>query len=126
LGEHTDQIFYGEPWNLERMDRQAGKNGGLISRKEPTLAEGPLSGVRVLDFTWVWAGPYCTLQLAHLIRVETSKRPCPNRLVGPFPDKQPGLNRAGCFNQYNQGKRSIFPSQKRSILFANWSSRQMS
>jgi len=27
--------------------------------------------------------------------------------VGPFPDKQPGINRAGYFNQYNQGKRSI-------------------
>jgi benzylsuccinate CoA-transferase BbsF subunit len=42
-----------------------------------------------------------------VIRVETSKRPCPSRLVGPFPDKKPGINRAGYFNQYNQGKRSI-------------------
>jgi benzylsuccinate CoA-transferase BbsF subunit len=51
------------------------------------------------------------MQLAHfgadVIRVETSKRVCPSRLVGPFPDKQPGINRAGYFNQYNQGKRSI-------------------
>jgi crotonobetainyl-CoA:carnitine CoA-transferase CaiB-like acyl-CoA transferase len=111
LGEHTDQIFDGEPWNLERVDRLAIKNRGSMPRTGAPVAEGPLSGVRVLDFTWVWAGPYGTLQLAHLgaevIRVETSKRPCPNRLVGPFPDKQPGLNRAGCFNQYNQGKRSI-------------------
>ena len=70
----------------------------------------PLEGIRVCDFTWVWAGPFCTLQLAHLgadvIKVESSKRPDTVRGLVPADDK-PGLNRAGYFNQYNQGKRSI-------------------
>ncbi|MGE0826459.1 MAG: CaiB/BaiF CoA transferase family protein [Candidatus Binatia bacterium] len=71
----------------------------------------PLEGIRVADFTWVWAGPFCTLQLAHLgaevIRVETATRPCITRLLPPWPEGKPGLNRSGYFNQYNQGKRSL-------------------
>lgn len=72
---------------------------------------GPLAGIRVADFTWVWAGPHATLQLAHLgaevIRVESLQRPCVTRLLPPWPDAQPGPNRSGYFNQFNQGKRSI-------------------
>ena len=76
------------------------------------MARPPLDGIRIADFTWVWAGPYCTLQLAHLgadvIRIETKTRPCITRLLPPWPDMKPGgMNRSGYFNQYSQGKRSI-------------------
>jgi benzylsuccinate CoA-transferase BbsF subunit len=76
------------------------------------MARPPLDGIRIADFTWVWAGPYCTLQLAHLgadvIRIETKTRPCITRVLPPWPEAKPGgLNRSGYFNQYNQGKRSI-------------------
>lgn len=78
----------------------------------------PLSGVRILDFSWAWAGPFCTLQLAHLgaevIRVETATRAlCVSRSVPPYADDIPGPNRAGYFNQYNQGKRSILLNLRR-------------
>jgi crotonobetainyl-CoA:carnitine CoA-transferase CaiB-like acyl-CoA transferase len=77
----------------------------------------PLEGIRVADFTWVWAGPFCTLQLAHLgaevIRVETVTRLCVTRLLPPYPDMQAGPNRSGYFNQYNQGKKSITLDLKR-------------
>jgi len=51
------------------------------------------------------------LQLAHLgaevIRVETAGRLCVTRLLPPYAEFQPGANRSGYFNQYNQGKRSV-------------------
>src|SRR5216684_325760 len=76
------------------------------------MAKAPLEGIRIADFTWVWAGPYCTLQLAHMgadvIRIETRTRPCVTRMLPPWPDSKPGgLNSSGYFNQYNQGKRGI-------------------
>ncbi len=71
----------------------------------------PLSGIRVADFTWVWAGPFATLQLAHLgaevIRIETENRVCVTRRIPPFADGEPGPNRSGYYNQYNQGKASV-------------------
>jgi benzylsuccinate CoA-transferase BbsF subunit len=72
---------------------------------------GPLAGIRVADFTWVWAGPTCTMQLAHMgaevIRMESMRRVCTLRMLPPWLGGQPGVNRSGYFNQYNQGKRSI-------------------
>jgi crotonobetainyl-CoA:carnitine CoA-transferase CaiB-like acyl-CoA transferase len=77
----------------------------------------PLAGIRVADFTWVWAGPHCTLQLAHLgaevVRVETATRLCVTRMLPPFADFTMGPNRSGYFNQYNQGKKSLTLDMKK-------------
>ena len=101
--------------NAELLDekKSARVSPSQSSRAAPSVArrELPLAGIRVLDFTWAWAGPFCTLQLAHLgaevIRIETEKRICVTRGLPPFADDVPGPNRAGYYNQYNQGKRSI-------------------
>ncbi len=72
----------------------------------------PLAGVRVLDMTWAWAGPFAAMNLAHLgadvVRLESSSRPDLYRRL-PFSPvgMEPGLNRSGMFNQWNQGKRSV-------------------
>jgi benzylsuccinate CoA-transferase BbsF subunit len=75
------------------------------------MTKSPLDGIRVADFCWAWAGPYGALQLAHLgaevIRIESNTRMCPSRQIPPWAENERGINRAGYFNQYNQGKRSL-------------------
>ena len=73
-----------------------------------------LEGIRVLDLTWVLAGPYCTKVLADhgadVIKVESVSRPDPTRFA-PFmhlsrgPHNNPDTN--GYFNEVNRNKRSI-------------------
>ncbi len=76
----------------------------------------PLEGIRVVDMSWMWAGPYCALQLAQLgaevIRIESNQRPCMNRRVPPYAANEPGLNRGGSFNQWNQAKQSVLLDMK--------------
>ena len=72
----------------------------------------PLAGIRVADFSWVWAGPFCAMQLAHLgaevIRVETASRTDAARRLPILPvGMAAGPNRSGYFNQWNQGKKSV-------------------
>jgi len=73
-----------------------------------------LDGVRVLDLTWVLAGPYCTKVLADhgadVLKVESLSRPAPTRFA-PFmhlsrgPHTDPDTN--GYFNEVNRNKLSI-------------------
>ncbi|HUJ76190.1 MAG TPA: CoA transferase [bacterium] len=75
-------------------------------------AERPLAGVRILDLSWVWAGPHVTLMLAYLgaevLKIETARRPDLARRAGLYAaGLPPGLNRNGYFNQLNQGKKSL-------------------
>jgi crotonobetainyl-CoA:carnitine CoA-transferase CaiB-like acyl-CoA transferase len=72
----------------------------------------PLEGVRVADFSWVWAGPFCTMHLAHLgaevIKIESQTRLDLTRRLPFYPkDVEPGVNRCALFNQWNQGKKSL-------------------
>src|SRR5207253_1195001 len=50
---------------------------------------------------------------AEVIRVETATRACVTRLLPPFAEFEPGPNRSGYYNQYNQGKKSVALDLKR-------------
>ena len=100
LGEHTQEI-------LNRPARSASP----AARPQSSASRLPLAGIRVVDFSWAWAGPFCAMQLAHLgaevIRVESQARPDLGRRVPIYPTgMEPGLNRSGYANQWHQGKKS--------------------
>ena len=68
--------------------------------------KGPLTGLRILDFTWFLAGPFATMILADLgadvVKVEAPKTGDPSRKAGPF------IGTASAyFQSVNRGKRSI-------------------
>ena len=105
LGEHNVEVL---------ADAQPASRAEPCAEVSESEARLPLEGVRVVDLSWVWAGPFAAMHLAHLgaevIRFESSVRPDLYRRGGvsnPPPGKEPSLNRAGMFNQWNQGKKSV-------------------
>ena len=70
-----------------------------------------LRGIRIADFTWAGAGPFCTKVFsdfgAEVIKVESSSRVDPVRSGGPYKDGVPGINRSGYFASRNSCKKSI-------------------
>ena len=71
----------------------------------------PLSDVKVLDFSWVLAGPLATRLLADLgatvVRIETEKRPDVIRAAGPFLAGEEGGDATGLWHNTAAGKYSV-------------------
>ncbi|OBH08879.1 hypothetical protein A5695_25625 [Mycobacterium sp. E1747] len=93
----------GETWRERRLTRTTAPERGGAQ---------PLEGIRVCDFTWVWAGPFCTQLLAHLgadvIRVESRERPDYFRRAPIHPvGMEPTLETSGVYQTFNSDKRSI-------------------
>jgi len=130
LDEHSSEPFEwperAEPTPPHATSPTPGRPGLSAPPESP-----PLTGLRVLDLTVVWAGPFATMLLgdlgADIIRVDNPHifpsatrgllpRP-PAEMVpelGPifatYPDADPGdrpWNRAGIFTAHARGKRSV-------------------
>jgi crotonobetainyl-CoA:carnitine CoA-transferase CaiB-like acyl-CoA transferase len=102
LGEHTKEIIGGRQVATPPVEPVAAR--GLPSG-------GALDGLKVLDFTWAYAGPGATRYLADygatVVRVESSKKLDTYRTVGPFKDGRAGIERSAGFSNANMGKYDL-------------------
>ncbi len=109
LGEHEDEI-------LARLDclpaREEKTPDPEFTDEAPESTEGPLSGIRIADFTWAWAGPKASLLLsmlgAEVIKIESRARLDHARVhsltAGTLGG---GVDESPVFNDLNLGKHSV-------------------
>jgi len=81
-------------------------------RRSSSTARGPLSGIRVLDFSWALVGSITTKTLgdlgADIIKVESRTRPCLSRLDVQVSASRPGnMDDKPWFSHLNTSKRSL-------------------
>ncbi|MGI9597746.1 MAG: CoA transferase, partial [Acidimicrobiales bacterium] len=131
LGQHTDEVA--AEVAAEQPAAPTAADTGATGRSVPENNSRalPLDGIRVLDMTVVWAGPYTTCILgdlgAEIIRVDNPSifpsatrgvlaRP-PKEIIddvggifGGYPDGEPGQrpwNRIALFNAHARNKKSV-------------------
>lgn len=83
----------------------------MASQNGPSsLRENALQGIRVIDFTWIVAGPQCTRILAdfgaEVIKVENESSLDYTRGIPPLMGSD-SPNKSGLFNTLNRNKRSL-------------------
>jgi crotonobetainyl-CoA:carnitine CoA-transferase CaiB-like acyl-CoA transferase len=108
VGEHTAEVL-GELQAAPPAARSASPRGlGPALARDSAL---PLAGIKVADFSWIGVGPITAKALAdhgaEVVRVETLNPADRLRLVGPFKDDVPGINRCQFFASFNTSKLSL-------------------
>lgn len=100
LGANTEEV----------LDEPARMPSVAIGEPQPDVSP-PLSDVRILDLSWVMAGPAASRVFAdygaHVIRVESTLRPDGARTMQPFTDDETDPDYSGLWNNLNAGKRLL-------------------
>lgn len=85
--------------------------GAKDARSSKPERRPPLEGLKVLDFTWVYAGPAITRLLsdygATVVKIESASAHDALRANQPFKDDEPGSDRSANFSNVNLGKQSL-------------------
>jgi crotonobetainyl-CoA:carnitine CoA-transferase CaiB-like acyl-CoA transferase len=113
-------------WSAQAPACSSGELWGPGDSRPVGSGSGPLSGLRVLDLTTAWAGPFAARSLAHLgaqvIKIDAPSHTDSWRGANEggaarhYPDGQPGprpWNRCLLFNTQGQGKLSLGLDLKR-------------
>jgi benzylsuccinate CoA-transferase BbsF subunit len=115
VGQHTREVLD----TLARPDARSSVQ--VRDRRPPDAAEPrlPLDGVKVADFSWIGVGPISAKALADhgatVVHVESDNPPDRLRLVGPFKDDIPGIDRCQFFGSFNTSKLSLHLDLKHPI-----------
>ena len=102
IGEHTVEV-------LKELDAFK-TTTPRITPGASVVDSSPLEGIRIVDMTQVWSGPYATRFLADMgadvIKVEGPTFPDPIRTAAGA-RTIPEINISPYFSEYNRGKRSL-------------------
>ncbi len=114
LGQHTDAVLAElETGNGHR--RQPASTATQVdapaSGEPPTAGRGPLSGLRVLDFTWSIAGPHSIRLLADfgatIVKIESANKQDAARGYRPVHNNEAGIENSALFDTMGAGKNSL-------------------
>jgi crotonobetainyl-CoA:carnitine CoA-transferase CaiB-like acyl-CoA transferase len=113
VGRVPGRPFPGFRWEIPAGSHDAASIEPTVrtTSSKPDRSALPLAGIRVLDLTMMWAGPFATMRLAEMgadvIKIESPSAWDNIRTLIPQPDVADPWNSAFYFNAYNRAKRSL-------------------